>query len=129
MWHKHFCLVNAFIPSCENVNRYSMEKLECNRKFTEVCSNLHIRYTCGSYYKVSRGSIVGSLQRYNLKHAAAACCKNNCSVHYRTTSLHHVPTDLRLSVTFIKPGKERLTLPPLELVVGSLASQKLDVLR
>ena len=74
--------------SCENVNIHSMETLECK----------------------------GSLQRYMLKHAAAVCCNTNCSVHYSTTLLHHVPTDLRLSATVIKPGqkgKDQLTLPPL----------------
>ena len=78
-------------------------------------------------------NVIGSLRRYMLKHAAAVCRKTNCSVHYRTTSLHHAPTDLRLNTTVIKPGKKRKehdwanTTTTLDL--GSLASQKLDVLR
>ena len=62
-----------YLHSRENVNIYSVETLECK----------------------------GSLQRYMLKHAAVAWCKTNCSVHYSTTSLHHAPTDLRLSATVI----------------------------
>ena len=66
MWNMHFCLVNALIHSCETVNIYTVWK---------------------------HWNVIVSLQMYMLKHAAAPCCKNNHSLHYSNTSLHHAPTD------------------------------------